>query len=257
MNVTLRLALSALAICTASSAWPQKHVQSTLEGRIVVALKVNGAELQRWVPAPWQPSPPASGPTKDANLVITFVDRLLDQDGEGKPVKTPTYRVVALAVPATNPETKESGPLLVRLFNSSPESIPGFYKTAVLATVDREITTKGSGAAPGTVREQWAMKDGKGGTLDLMVEYQRGTVTRSKLLEAKPRSGSDPKTWRIYRFEQATEVLRSVHGGPDRLQKLDLKVKVPELAKLFDGSEQVIAVISVPYYTRQTFLPEL
>ena len=30
---------------------------------------------------------------------------------------------------------------------------------------------------------------------------------------------------------------------------------VPELAKLFDGSEQLVSISSIPSYTRQTFLP--
>jgi hypothetical protein len=252
----MRLALGVTVLGVASLACAQKHVQSTLDSRIVLAYKVNAAEIQRWIPAPWQVAPVASGPAKDANLTMTFVDRLLDQDAEGKPVKTPTYRVVALSVPATNPQTKDSGGLIVRLYNSSPESIPGFYKTAVLATVDREITEKGSGASTASVLERWGMKDGKGGSLELLVQYQRGIATRSKL-EAKPRSGSDPATWRIYRIEQATEVLKSIHGGTDRVQAVNLRVKVPELAKLFDGSEQLVAVTSVPMYTRQTFLPEL
>jgi len=256
MNFLCRLVIVSLALGTAGIAWGQKHVQSTLDSRIVLTFRVNAAELQRWIPAPWQSNPVAAGPSKDANLTVTFVDRLLDQDGEGKPVKLPTYRVVAFSTPATNPQTNESGALLFRLFNSSPDAVPGFYKTAVAATVDRELTISGSGTAPGTAVERWSMKDGKGGAIDLHVQYQRGTVARGKV-EAKPRSGSDPKTWRIYRIEQSTDVLRSVHGGSDRVQKLDLKVNVPELAKLFDGSERLISVTSVPWYTRQTFLPEL
>jgi hypothetical protein len=252
MYTLARLVVLSLSLSVAGHATAQKHVQSTLDSRLVLAFRVNPAELQRWIGAPWQVAPVASGPSKDANLIVTFVDRLLDQDAEGKPVKVPTYRVVALAAPGSNPQTNETGPLLFRLYNSSPDAVPGFYKTAVHATVDREMTLSGSGAA----LERWSMRDGKGGAIDLQVQYQRGTPSRAKS-EGRPRSGSDPKTWRIYRVEQSTDLLRSVHGGGDRVQKLALSVKVPELAKLFDGSEQLISVTSIPWYTRQTLLPDL
>jgi hypothetical protein len=32
-------------------------------------------------------------------------------------------------------------------------------------------------------------------------------------------------------------------------------VAVPEMSKMFDGSEKLISLTAVPFYTRQTFLP--
>jgi hypothetical protein len=48
---------------------------------------------------------------------LTFVDRLLEQDAEGKPVLIASYRVVTLGIPTRNPQTGESGSLPVRLYN--------------------------------------------------------------------------------------------------------------------------------------------
>lgn len=247
---------SAVVLLAAAPAWSQKHVQSTLDSRVVLAFKANAAEIQRWLPAPWQASPMADGPAKDANLMVTFVDRLLDQNAEGKPAAIATYRVVALAIPARNPQTGDAGPLLIRLYNSNPDAIPGFYKTAVLASVEREASWSGADNSLGLANERWEMKDGKGGTLQLQLQYQRGTPTRGKV-EAKPRSGSDPATWRIYRIEQATDVVKSVPTGVDRLKSYRFRNNVAELQKLFDGSEQLVAVTAIPSYTRQTFLPDL
>jgi hypothetical protein len=244
------------ALLVAAPAWSQKHVQSTFDTRLVLAYKVNASELQRWLPAPWQSNPATSGPTKDANLVITFVDRLLDQGADGKPAAIPSYRVVALAVPARNPQSGDSGPLLVRLYNSNPDGVPGFYKTAVPATVQRELSWSGAGTSLGMATERWEMNDGKGGTLELQVQYQRGIPTRG-LAEAKPRSGSDPAIWRIYKIDQATDVVKSLPAGIDRVKNYRFRSTVGELQKLFDGSEQLIAVTAVPSYTRQTLLPDL
>jgi hypothetical protein len=251
-----RFVFAAAAAAAASTAWAEKYVQATVENRTIFAFKVNAASLQRWVPAPWQVTPVASGPAKDANVNLQFIDRLLDQDGEGKAVSTPTYRNVVLTTAGMNPQTKEAGPLVLRIYSTSADAVPGFYKTAVPATVDREQTITASGTALGSVLDRWSMKDGKGGSIDMLLQYQRGTPVRTKV-EAKPRSGMDPAIWRIYRIDMSTDVLRSVHGATDRVQKFELRIKVPELAPLFDGSEQLIAVTSIPHYTRQAFLPNL
>lgn len=256
VGLVMLLVMSLVGNVTSSiaPAWAETLVQSTLDNRIVLAFRVQEAELQRWVPAPWQINPVGAGPSKDANLVVTFVDRLLDQDAEGKPTAVPTYRVVALAVPAKHPQTGESGPLLIRLFNSNPQSVPGFYKTAVQATVQREQTLKGASLEPGAGTDWWEMRDGKGGMIELRVQYQRGTPSRAKA-EAKPRSGADPTVWRIYRIDQGVDVVKSIPAGIDRVQSYQLRVTVPELSKLFDGTEQLVSIAVIPSYTRQTFLP--
>jgi hypothetical protein len=60
---------------------------------------------------------------------------------------------------------------------------------------------------------------------------------------------------KIYRVEQATDVVRSTATGTDRAQKVSFKASGKQLAPFFDGSEQLIAITSIPWYTRQIFLP--
>jgi len=235
-------------------AWAETLSQSTLDSRIAVALRVKVDELQRLVPSPWQVNPAAAGPSKDANLTMVFLERLLNQGADGKPTAVATYRLVALVTSVKHPQTGESAPMPIRIFNSSPQEVPGFYKTAVQATVRREQTLKGVGVEPGTVTEWWEMRNGSGGMIELKLQYTRGTPSRAKG-ESKPRSGADPAIWRIYRFEQGVDVVRSIPGGIDRVQSYQLRVNVPEFAKLFDGSEQLVSISAIPWYTRQTFLP--
>jgi hypothetical protein len=254
MTKPLLLLVAALA---AAPAWGEKHVQSTLDSQIVLAFRANPAEVQKWLPAPWQVAPVASGASKDANLALTFVDRLLDQDAEGKPVLIASYRIVALSIPARNPQTGEAGALLIRQYSSNPDAVPGYYKIAVRASVERETASSAANNDSGTASERWEIKDGKGGSLLLLqVRYERSTLTRGKT-EARPRSASDPALWRIYRIEQSVDVVKSVAEGIDRLRNYRFRNNVAELDKLFDGKEQLISVTSIPWYTRQTFLPDL
>jgi hypothetical protein len=251
-------AASILLAATVATSFPasaqEKHTESLIDSRLVLSFKANAGEVQKLLPDGWQVTPGASGPSKDANIIVTFVDRLLIQTPDGKAAETPTYRVVAFAIPARNPQTGESGPVLVRILSTGPT--PGFYKTAVPATIQREITATGGGTTAGSANERWEAKDEKGGSLQLHIAYERATPVRSKA-ESRPRSGLDPKIWRIYRFEQTTDAVKSVADGVDRVKSYRLRSNLAEFAKVLDGSEQLVGVTSVPMYARQTFVPEL
>ena len=148
---------------SAGPAWAETLSQSTLDNRVALAFRVKAEELQRLVPAPWKVAPVGTGASKDANLTMTFLERVLNQGADGKPTAVATYRLVGLSTSVTHPQTGESAPMIMRLFNSSPQEVPGFYKTAVQATVRREQTLKGVGVEPGTVTDWWEMKNGSGG----------------------------------------------------------------------------------------------
>src|SRR5262249_13882101 len=77
----------------------ERTVLQNVDHRVVLAFRVNPAPRQKWLPTPWQIAPIAAGPSKDANLTISFIDRLINQDREGKLVATGTTRLAALVVP--------------------------------------------------------------------------------------------------------------------------------------------------------------
>jgi hypothetical protein len=81
-TLTVFLTLTLLVTGVASS---ETKVGSNVDVRTIVALKIADAEAQRLLPAGWQVAPVASGPNQGANLSLTFLDQLLNQDPEGKP----------------------------------------------------------------------------------------------------------------------------------------------------------------------------
>ena len=66
-------------------------------------------------------------------------------------------------------------------------------------------------------------------------------------------SAAKPGFYRIYRSEQARDIVRGL--DTDRVKKIDFKASGPKLGPLFDGA-QLIGVTSEPWYTRQTYLPK-
>ena len=73
-------------------------------------------------------------------------------------------------------------------------------------------------------------------------------------VEAKLHSAAKPDFFRVYRFEQGADVVRSSATGVDRVTNFSFKASGPRLAPIFDGNEQLIAITSVPHYSRTIYL---
>src|SRR6267378_1253125 len=89
------LLVGPLAVGIASS---ETKVGSNIDVRTIVAVKIADAEAQKLLPPGWQVNPIASGPNHGANLTMTFIDQLLNQDAEGKPGAVSSTRTLAFGV---------------------------------------------------------------------------------------------------------------------------------------------------------------
>ena len=249
-SIPLALLIGVLAARVASS---ETKVGTDLNVRTVVAVKVADAEAQKLLPAGWQVAPMASGPSQGANLSFVFIDELLNVDPDAKP-RSNTIRRLAIVVPAKNGTTGAAGPNVVRVLTTNAAEVPGPYKTSAPASLRLEQSVKASDMEPATVRERWEVSDRSGGGLLLAVEYTRGVPERMKT-ESKVYGGPDPAFFRVYRVDQGADVLRSRPAGVDRVRKLELRVTLADLKKAFDGSEQVVNVMALPWYLREVSLP--
>jgi hypothetical protein len=228
---------------------------SDVEYRLLVALRVKPADLQSLLPDPWQVDPVAKGPLKDANLFVIFIDNLLHQDAEGKTALGGTYQLAVIAAPAKNAQTAESAPFVLRVYAPHEDiSVVNPYKNTIRAKISREQTLKSKNLEPGTATELWEMKDDSGGMMLLQMSYQKAVPRRSNQ-ELKPRSAVEPDFFRIYRVDQGSDLIKSIPANIDRTQNFKFQVTKSEFGELFDGSEEIIGVISIPWYIRKVFLP--
>ncbi len=77
-SLAVLLLLGIFAVGGLSSTRPSSAetlVQQNVDTRVVLAFRVGQAGLQRWLPAPWQVDPVATGPSKGASLTVSFIDR--------------------------------------------------------------------------------------------------------------------------------------------------------------------------------------
>jgi hypothetical protein len=243
--------LVAMATAEALSA-EEKPIGTYGELRTILSFKVPEANAQKLLPEGWQVSPPSTGPSKDANLNVVLIDVLTVQNPDGSPGET--YRAAVLVVPAKK-GTDATVPMVVGGLGSTRSVVPGAYGNFSLAgaTVDRHIHTDPTGKS--NVEEAWEFKSDGSDAIQLQLQFVRGVAVRGKV-ELMPHSGVKPDFYRIYRIEQAADVVRSSAIGTDRAEKYVFKASGAKLSPLFDGSEQLVSITSLPFYTRQVSLPE-
>jgi hypothetical protein len=250
----MRFLLSIALLLFAAPTFAQERLSgSNVDIRIGMAFKVSEAALSKLVPAGWEISPVASGPSQGANLNLTLVNQSIGFDPEGKPLTT--TRGVAVSVPMKRKGSDATVAMIIAgLF--TPNGAPGAYGLYLPAqvTVDRKLRTERDGKT--TVEESWELRAEGGNFLQIQVHYAPGAATKGKV-EARVYSALKPDFFRIYRFEQATDVVRSVPAGIDRASFVGLKASGDKLGMLFDGSHQLISVTAIPWYSRQVYLPAL
>lgn len=86
------------------------------------------------------------------------------------------------------------------------------------------------------------------------MEY-RGAVPSRSEREAKIYSNVEPDFYRIYRYEQLVDLVRSCPAEIDRVGDYAFSVSIEELAPVFDDNEELIGILRLPWYSRRTFLP--
>ena len=226
-------------------------LESTLFFRVYVGFSVDQKAAQAWLSAPWKVVPMPRGPLKGANLLVLFEDRFIMLDGEGKPYAgVGTFLRVVLVSFAKNEKTGEPGIFVTRVY--WPSDDPGAYKNAVKATVSREATIKVS--TSGTGSEMWKMQNSAGGMVEFRMDYQRALPKRTER-EFKARSSVDPDILYKFRDTYAYDVVKSIPAGIDRVKNFKFRVNIPELRKMFDGSEKLVGISVNPSRVRQRFSP--
>jgi len=216
------------------------------EVRTFLYFRVSTPALLKFVPQGCEVCPVSSGPGAGANLLAAFVDQVTSLDAAGKPVDL--LRYVLFEIPIRPAGEHNALVLFTGLSNGGP----GAYETNVKAEADIERKIRHQGAAS-TVEESWDLKSGSGENVSLQLRFSRGPVSVEQV-ESRVYSQAKPGFFRIYRVEQAVDVIRPASGAR-RLREIGFRAKSAKLTPVFDGTEQLVSIVSVPVYARRIFLP--
>jgi hypothetical protein len=241
--------LSLLWLVAGPALAQEKLVGTNMDVRTILEFKVADAAIQKLLPPGFEANPATSGPSAGANLRVTFVDQMAAHDAAGKP--TPPVRNLIFGIPVRKPGSESSG---LMIFAGLSPAAGGPYGASLKATsvVERKVRHEAGGNS--MIDESWEFKGDDGSSTTLQTQYLRGVATRGKG-ELRVYSQLKPEFFRIYRFEQGVDVVRGAGTGPERLQKVTFKAAGEKLSPLFDGTEQLISMTSVPWYQREIYLP--
>ncbi len=252
MSPMLRLVLpvATVVVATAMPAAAQAVTEWSAEQRLSLSLHVNEVGLQKLLPTGWTTAPSTAPGNPGANLNVTFIERNVVLDGEGKQYRTGSSRYVVFVVPARNADGVANS-VIVSGLSPEGEGAYGVNLRAVVSRVQRSETAQAE--ETGRAEERWEFAASGGETVDLQITYRRAAAVKGRA-QTRVRSARHPELTRSYRIEQASDVLRSA-TSPDRIESLTFRVSGPAFAGIFDGTEQLLSVTSYPWYVREISVP--
>ena len=242
--------IASLIVLPAKPSEAERLVVDGMFYRLFVAFKVDHNAAQAWLPAPWKVVSLSKGPLQGSNIMLFLDDKFIMQDGEGKLEQWPVRAV--LVSPGVHTKTGEFAFFVTRIY--WPNDDPHAYKNAVKATVHREATIKSGTSETGAGSEIWKVQDNAGGILEFQMNYEQGVQKRVKT-EFKVRSSVEPDFLRIYHDDYSSDLVKSIPAGIDRVKNYKFRTTIPELRRMFDGSEELIAIMVNPCRVRKVFLP--
>lgn len=234
----------------AQAASAQTVTEWSAENRVALSFRVDAAALQRLLPAGWTSAPSTAPGNLGANLTVTFIERQLTLDGQGRQYRAGTSRYVVLVAPARN-AAGEANAILVSGLSPEGAGAYGVNLAAVVSTVTRSMTAQAEDS--GRAEEHWEFAAASGERIDFRVAYRRAPGVKSRA-ETKLRSARHPEVTRTYKIDQAADVVRSA-ATPDRVESLTFRASGPALAPLFDGKETLLSITSYPWYVREISVP--
>ncbi|NNK77646.1 MAG: hypothetical protein HKP40_02935 [Litoreibacter sp.] len=204
------------------------------------------------MPDGWTSIPFPGGPLKGANALLVFIDRALQLDPEGKPADPANMRAVAVVGLG-----KQEGGDAVRLYVFriyTTDAAPDPYKNAVASDIARSTSVSGPANAGRMRKEEWTIAPDGGGAMSLSLDFTSGKRGWSSD-EARPFSNTDPEFSRIYRYNQLVDLVMSAPVGKPMGGNFEFSSTIPEMSKIFDGTQELVAILDVPVYVREVYLP--
>jgi hypothetical protein len=233
----------------------QTLVEQSAEVRMQLDLVVSTAALQGLLPAGWEPFVATSGPAKDCNVRLIFVDRVDIAGPDGAPAGS--NQIVYLASPIQKAGTaKMAGQMVIDGITADPKDAPGplgVYQPATSYRVQRSARATAGQSIEN--EDFWEFAAANGEHMALHVTYARGAA-RKIGAEVKFFSAADPNVYQIFKIDQGLDIMRNATiAVKDRVKDFDLKASGGKIAKLFDGTERVVSVDALHWYNASVYSP--
>ena len=247
--------VAAILMLAAHFASAQTVIEQAAEHRFQIDFRVNDAALAKMLPQGWETVIATTGPAKDCNLRMIFIDRMAVMAGGDKTATPHTARLVYIAIPVRETGTKNAGQMIIHGLTENASDAPGAFGTYQHAANAKMSRTHASSGGVMTGSEHWEFAAGSGEHMSLQVEYVRGPARKGGA-EVKFFHPNDPSKFQIFKTDQAIDIMRNpTTNPPDNIKKFSYKAGGGRIAALFDGTEKVVSWDSFPWYIRTVSAP--
>ena len=228
----------------------QTLIEHSSEVRMQLDFVVPAAALAKFVPAGFDMNVATQGAAKDCNVRMIFIDRVDITKQDGSPAEPGSSQLVYLAVPV------KQGQLLIHGLTSNPKDAPGPHGVYQLATTHKmSRATAANAAGPIMVDESWEFAAASGEHMSVTLKYERGTARKGGS-EVKFYSAANPSFYQIFKIEQGLDIMRNATiNVRDRVKEFSVKAGGGKIAPLFDGTEKVVSIDALHWYTRGVYQP--
>ncbi len=243
---------------TATAASAQKPIEISNEARFQFDFQVPAAALAAVLPQGFTSDVQTSGPAKDCNLRVVFIDRVTINAPDNNPVGKGTSQYAYLVAPVKD-RAGVSSQLVIGGLTADPADAPGpfgNYLPATTHSMSRSTTPPPDGKGPQIESQDWVFRAATGEFLELHIKYQRGIANLRPQMDRKFYSAKDPNIYQISREEQVLDILRNLATNPpDHVKEYTLKVGGGSFAKLLDGTQKVLSWDNILWINRTVLVP--
>ncbi len=233
----------------------QTVVEHGAEHRMQLDFRVPDAALAKFLPAGWQPTIATSGPAKDANIRVIFIDRVAVTDKDNKLVGKGASSLVYLAVPVNNGAGGKTGQMIIGGLVSSAEDAPGPFKNYIAANATSMKRTVSTVNGKTFREEDWKFSAPTGENFEIHVKLESAPIAKSPPTDTKFYDPANPDSYQTFRVEQVNDISRNAQTKADRVSEYSFKGGGGKYASLFDGTEVMLSVDSIPWYSRTISTP--
>jgi hypothetical protein len=230
-------------------------VEQSAEVRMQLDLAVTPAALKALLPDGWEPFVATSGPAKDCNIRMIFVDRVDITGPDGAPVGTNQFVYLASPIKKTG-SNEMAGQMIVDGITADAKDAPGPFAVYQAATSYRvERSTHAAPGQPIANEDNWEFTAANGEHMELHVTYERG-VARKLGAPTKFFSAANPEVYQTWKIEQGLDIMRNATVPvKDRVKTIEVKASGGKVGTLFDGAQRIVSVDAFHWYNRGVYLP--
>jgi len=245
------MAAAALA-ALAPVADAETKVGSTVESRILLGFSASDDAINQMLPEGWVSITLPKGPVAGSNLIVALIDRHVILDAAGKPADPSSGPIVAFLAYAKKDGVEGVRGFVTRVYEEPPLVNP--YGNSLPADIGRVAGFTDAGGGDRSQSEDWSVTT-QTGSFQVTLDYRMGGLMWSTGGASRPYSSVTPEFSRVYRYDQLAGLAMNTAAGRALDGNVSYEVTGDALGSLFDGSEELVSIVTIPTYVREISLP--